>query len=457
MAFNSSKYCSVSSCNRLNSDGKSPSKYTLITSWLSIFFPWAEINYKNRVEIVSLLPSAIVKTQEEQLQKAIENLEFGFSNALQNISRKNKKKVAVLNGNGELQDMYLYSFLKEVRKKYHLAKFTLDSVATNPQKTLQDLTNFDLAIIAKPTLKFSDKEKLVLDQFIINGGKTLWMIDNTQADQDSLFTNGKMLAYPRDLNLTDLFFSYGFRINHTLIKDLYAAKIPLATGKVGNQTQFKYLDWFYHPLVVGNPNHPITKNISPVRLQFANQIDILQNNIKKTPLLVSSLLTKKVGTPTIIKLQSIAIAPKEEAYKSGVQLFSVLLEGRFNSMYKGRIQPFKTAAFKEKSPSNKMIVIADGDVSKNQLLKGKPTNLSTDKWTGQQFGNKEFLLNTVDYLLDDSGLILLRNKSLKINNLNKKKAYKERGFWQFINVAFPLILLFFFGFGFHYLRKRKYQ
>nr|WP_254712446.1 Gldg family protein [Polaribacter filamentus] len=157
----------------------------------------------------------------------------------------------------------------------------MDSVVKNPQKTLQELNAFDLAIIAKPTQKFTTEEKFTLDQFIVNGGKTLWMIDNVQADQDSLLTTGKMLAYPRDLDLTDLLFSYGIRINTTLIKDLYAAKIALATGKVGNQTQFQNLDWFYHPLVSGNPNNAITKNIVPVRLQFANQIDTLKNNIKK--------------------------------------------------------------------------------------------------------------------------------------------------------------------------------
>ncbi len=422
----------------------------------AIIFPWAEINYKNKTEIVSLLPNT-TSAQENQLQKAIENLEFGFSNAIHNISKKQKQKVAVLSGNGELKDIYLYSFLSKIGEKYHLAKFTLDSVATNPQKTLQDLTSFDLAIIAKPTLKFSDKEKLVLDQFISNGGKTLWMIDKIQADQDSLLNNGKMLAYPRDLNLTDLLFSYGVRINATLVKDLYAAKIPVATGKVGNQTQFKNLDWFYYPLVIGNPNHSITKNSLPVRLQFANQIDTLKNNIKKTPLLISSLLTKKIGTPIIIKLQSIADEPKEEDYKGGNQLFAVLLEGEFNSAYKGRIKPFKTALFKNKSIANKMVIIADGDIAKNQILKGKPTDLSVDKWTGQQFGNTDFLLNTVDYLLDDSGVIQLKNKSLKIKYLDKKKAFKERVFWQFLNVVFPLLALFGFGFGFNYLRKKKYQ
>ena len=423
----------------------------------AIIFPWAEISYGKKTETVSLLPSSIVASQEEQLKKAIENLEYSFSNAINSITLQKRKKIAILTGNGELTDMYQYSFLSEVAKKYRLAKFTLDSVASNAQKTLEDVSRLDLAIIAKPTEKFTEKEKFVLDQFIANGGKTLWMLDIVQANQDSLATNGKMLAYPRDLNLTDLLFNYGIRINTSLVKDLYAAQIPLATGQVGNQTQFKNLDWFYHPLVGGNPNHPITKNVAPVRLQFASPIDTLKNNIKKTPLLVSSLLTQKVGTPKIIALQSIAEEVVETDYNSGHQLFAVLLEGEFNSAYKNRIKPFETLPFKKKSKENKMIIIADGDVGKNQILKEKPYDLARDKWTNQQFGNKDFLLNSVDYLLDDSGLISLRNKSLQIRMLDKQKAFKERTFWQFLNVILPLIMLFTFGIIFNYLRRQKYS
>jgi gliding-associated putative ABC transporter substrate-binding component GldG len=423
----------------------------------AIIFPWAEIEYQNKSSLVSLLPNAILASQEAQLQYAVESLEFSFLDAINTIIKKTRKRIAVITGNGELQDVYLYSFLSEVAKKNSLAKFTLDSVASNPQKTLKDLSGFDLAIIAKPTQRFSDKEKFTLDQYIVNGGKTLWMLDNVQADIDSLFNSGKMLAYPRDLNLTDLLFNYGVRINTALVQDLYAAKIPLATGNVGNQPQFQNLPWFYHPVVNGNPNHPITKNVSPVRMQFATHIDTLKNTIKKTPLLVSSLLTRKTGTPNFIELQSIANEPKQEDYKGGYQLFGVLLEGDFNSAYKTRIKPFNTSLFKELGTNNKMIVFSDGDIGKNQILKGRPHDLSSDKWTNEQFGNKELLMNAVDYLLDDSGLISLRNKSLQINNLDKQRAFQERTYWQFLNVGLPLLLLFGFGFVFNYLRKKKYS
>jgi gliding-associated putative ABC transporter substrate-binding component GldG len=423
----------------------------------TIIFPWAEIIYKKKSTIVSLLSNGAVQSQEDQLETAVANLEFSFSNAIYKLQEEKQKKVAVLTGNGELLDLQLYSFLSEVSKKHKLAKFTLDSVENNSIKSLQDFQQFNLAIIAKPTESFTEEEKLVLDQYIMNGGKTLWMFENVQADTDSLYKDGKMLAYPRDLNLTDFFFSYGLRVNATLIQDLYAAKIPLATGNIGNKPQFQNLNWFYHPLVSGNPNHAISKNIAPVRLRFANQIDTLQNSLKKTVLLMSSMLTRKTGTPAIIELESIAIEPKEKEYSSGFQIVSLLIEGNFNSMYANRIKPFDIKKFSKKSPFNKMIVISDGDIGRNQLQKGKPFDLAQDKWTGEQFGNKEFLLNAVDYLLDDRGLIELRNKNVQINLLDKERAYQERTFWQFINIILPLLVLMTFGFIFQYLRKRKYS
>ena len=445
---------------RLVKSGMFPSQLTVEENGKlsnAIIFPWAEIIYKNRTKIVSLLPDLIVQSQEDQLETAVESLEYSFSSVIHNIIEKKQKQIAVLSGNGELSDIQLYSFLSILSKKYRLAKYSLDSTNENSIQSFNDLQKFDLVIIAKPTEAFTEKEKLVLDQFIIKGGKTLWMLENTQADTDSLTQNSKMLAYPRDLNLTDFFFSYGVRINTSIVQDLYASKIPLATGNIGSKPQFSNLNWFYHPLVGGNPNHPITKNILPIRLRFANQIDTLQNNLKKTPLLMSSMLTRKIGTPTIIELKSIADEPKEEEYTNGFQIVGLLTEGLFTSVYANRVKPFDLEDFNKKSLYNKMVVISDGDIARNQLKKGKPFDLDKDKWTGQQFGNKEFLLNTIDYLLDDNGLIELRNKNIQLKLLNKKKAYLEKSYWQFVNIVLPLMVLLAFGTVFQYLRKRKYS
>lgn len=422
----------------------------------ALIFPWAELFYGQKRQVVSLLPNTMATSQEQQLQNAVASLEYSFANAIHLITQKSVPKIAVLSGNGELEDIHLYSFLSELGKKYQLGKFTLDSVAKNPTKTLDALQKFDLSIIAKPTETFTPEEKFTLDQYIINGGKTLWMIDNLNADTDSLYNAGKMLAFPRELGLTDLLFSYGVRVNSKLVQDLYASKLTLAAGNVGNQPQFESYDWFYHPLVGGNPKHPITKNVLPVRFRFTTQIDTLQKDIKKTPLLVSSILSKLSGVPKLIELESITKEPTQEEYSAGSQLLAVLLEGEFSSAYENRTHPYNLTDFKSKSNPNKMVVISDGDIAKNQVLQGKPYDLGVDKWTQQRFGNKDFLVNTVDYLLDDNGLIQLRNKSVQLKMLDKQKAYSEKSFWQFLNIVVPIGLLLLFGFGFNYWRKRKY-
>ncbi len=423
----------------------------------AIIFPYAEIQYGDKTSIVNLLPSTVTVSQESQLQLAIENLEYNFSEALFKISQRKKKSIAYLTGNGQLQDIEVYSLLSELNDSYNLAKFTLDSINSNPAGTSLKLNSFDALIIAKPTETFTEKEKLSIDQFIMKGGKTLWMIDNVQADQDSLYTSSRILAYPRDLNLTDQLFSYGVRINPILVKDFYAADLRLVTGSSGNQNQYSNLKWVYHPLVSGNPYHPITKKLNQIRLQFANQIDTLKNTVSKTPLLISSPFSKKVGTPSIIELQSIAKEEKEADFTDGSLLFGVLLEGSFKSNYKDRTLPFAFNGFREQSPQNKMVIIADGDIAKNQIARGRPLELNRDKWTNQQFGNKDFLVNTMDYLLDDIGLLELRNRSIDLRFLNKQKAYEERTFWQGINLLAPAVILLLFGAVYTHLEKKRYS
>jgi len=422
-----------------------------------IIFPWAVIHYKNKTEKVPLLKDIFSNSQNEQLENSIQNLEYAFANAIHKITTKKSKKIAILRGNGELDDIFITSFLQELGKHYYLAPFTLDSVVKNPQKTLKDLTVFDLAIIAKPTEKFTEQEKFTLDQFVMNGGKTLWMIDNVQAELDSLLQTGETLVFPRNLNLTDLFFNYGVRINTNLIIDLYSSKIPLATGNIGNNTQYSSFLWKYFPLLNSTNNHPINNNIEAVSVKFANSIDTLKNNIKKTILLQSSKLSKTVGTPAIVSLKTITQKPNLLEYNNGKKFIAVLLEGRFKSAYKNRIKPFKITANKEVSIPNKMVIISDGDIIANQISQGKPLELGVDKWSNQKFGNKEFLLNTVNYLLDDTGLLNIRSKTIKINFLDKQKTYKQATKWQLINIIFPLIILALFGLLFNFYRKKKYQ
>lgn len=421
-----------------------------------VIFPWAVVQYKNKTENISLLKDIFSNSQDQQLESSIQNLEYAFANAIHKVSSQKSKKIAIIKGNGELNDIYIADFLRTINQYYHLAPFTLDSVEKQPQKTLKGISNFDLAIIAKPTEKFSEKEKFTLDQFIMNGGKTLWLIDNVQAELDSLMNTGEALAYPRDLGITDLFFNYGIRINHDLITDLYSSKIPLATGNVGNQTQFDAFSWQYFPLVNSQNNHAINNNIEAVSLKFTNSIDTLKNNIEKTVLLKSSPLSKSEGTPSIISLKSITQQANQKNYSDGNKSIAILLEGEFKSAYSGRVKPFNTN-YKDNSTSTKMIVIADGDITANEISKGQPLELGVDKWTNQRFGNKEFLLNAVSYLLDDTGLINIRSKTIKIDFLDKQKAFEESGKWQLINIISPLLFLTLFGLIFNYYRKKRFQ
>jgi len=423
----------------------------------AIIFPYAQILYGKKVENISLLSMSNYKSQEEQLTASIENLEYAFTDAISKISNTKRKNIAILTGNNELDFIYLDGLLKTLAKDYHLESFPLDSANVIPNKTLELLTKFDLALIAKPTKSFTENEKFTLDQFQTNGGKTLWLLDNVIAEQDSLMRTGSTLAINRDLNLTDLFFQYGIRPKFNVVKDLYSATIKLANGNIGGQTQFKDYLWNYFPLITSENNHSINKNILPVQLKFANSIDLLKNDIKKTVLLQSSKLSKPFGTPFEINLNEVSEKPKPENFNNGNQTLGVLLEGEFNSAYKDRIKPYKTTLYKEKSSLNKMILIADGDIIKNGIKQGEPLDLGIDKYTGQRFGNKDFLLNSVNYLLDNNGLLNLRSKKIQLQFLDKEKAFKERTFWQTLNVALPLIVLGLFGLVFGYFRKRKYS
>lgn len=422
-----------------------------------LIFPWAVVQYKNKTEIVSLLKDIKTHSQNQQLQSSIQNIEYAFVDALHKVSLKKSQKIAVLRGNGELPDIRMADFLKTLKKYYYLAPFTLDSVAKNPQKTLRQLSEFDAIIVAKPTQKFTEEEKYTLDQYICNGGKSLWLINQTTVSADSLSVSGETLAYPNDLGVTDLLFKYGVRINYDLITDLQCAKIPLATGNVGSNTQYNFFDWKYHPLLTSTENHPINVNIEQVHIQFANGLELLKNPIKKTILLQSSSFSKLKGTPSIVSLKNIHKLPKKEEFSAKNIPIAVLLEGSFESAYKGRVQPYSLKSIKTQSIDNKMVLVSDGNLIANEVKEGNPLPLGTDKWSGQKYGNKAFLLNAVNYLLGDEGLVHMRAKKIKVQFLNKKKAYEEAFKWQFINILFPLLLLAVFGLVYKYYRKLKYQ
>lgn len=425
-----------------------------------VVFPWAQATYGDKFTKVSLLKNLMGASTEEKVISSVQHLEFGFAEAINKVSKEKQKKIAVIKGNGELHDAFIADFVKSVRESYYIGTFTLDSVATQPTQSLEALKKYDLAIIAKPTEAFTESEKQVLDQFIMNGGKTIWLVDAVAADMDSLVgnQNGTILAAQRELNLTDMFFKYGVRMNPVLVKDEYATPLMLLTGREGSETQKQQYTWKFAPFIYPTSTNPIVKNMEGIKFEFASPIELLKNDVKKTVLLSSSEYSKTVGTPTPISLDMVTEETTPEEYEGkGLLPVAVLLEGKFKSAYQNRVLPFEDKTFQSEGKDNKMIVISDGDVIKNQLDKGAPLELGFDKWTNQLYGNKDFLLNCVNYLLDDNGLINIRSKDVDLPLLNKEEVYKNYTTAQMITVGLPIVLLAIFGFLFTFLRKRKYS
>lgn len=424
-----------------------------------VVFPWAQATYGDKFTKVALLKNLMGASTEQKVISSVQHLEFGFAEAINKISKEKQKKIAVIKGNGEVLEPFMADFLRTVKESYYIGPFTLDSVAKQPTQTLEALKKYDLAVIAKPTEAFTEEEKQVLDQFIMNGGKTLWLVDVVSADMDSLYNEtGTILAAQRELNLTDMFFKYGIRINPLLVKDEYATPIKLASGNQGSETQMQEYTWKFAPFIYPTSTNPIVKNMEGIKFEFASPIEILKNDIKKTVLLSSSEYSKTVGTPSPISLDMVTEETTPEEYEGkGLLPVAVLMEGKFKSAYQNRVLPFKDNSFQATGKENKMIVISDGDVIKNQLDKGVPLELGFDKWTNQLYGNKEFLMNCVNYLLDDNGLINIRSKDVDLPLLNKEEVYKNYTTAQMVTVGLPIVILAIFGFLFTFLRKRKYS
>lgn len=422
-----------------------------------LVFPWAMVNYKEQTVKVPLLKNKLGSTAEERINNSVQNLEYAFADAFTKLGIEEKKSIAVIKGNGELDDIYMADYLTSIRDYYNIGAITLDSVATDPQKVLDQLKAFDLALIAKPTEAFSDQEKYIIDQYMVQGGKSIWLMDQVAMEMDSIYAGGgNAFALPRELNLKDLFFKYGVRINPVLVNDLYFTQIVLATGE-GNDSQYNPVPWYYYPMVFSRNDHPINTNIEALRFQFASPMDVLENDYDQTVLLGSSPLSKTDGTPREVSLEMLNTPPDKETYTQGNLPLAVLVEGNFTSMYKNRVKPLKLQNALEEGTANKMIVISDGDLIKNQLRNGRPLELGYDKWTNSFYGNKEFLVNCTNYLLDNTGLINIRNKKVSIPLLDVEKIAVDKTKWQFINIGVPVVLTLIFGAIFGFYRKRKFS
>ena len=428
-------------------------------SSVEYIFPWAVISDGKRVEKVRLFIDKLGTTDQERVQNSVQRLEYNLTDALHKFTVKKQKKIAILRSNGTLEDVYLYDFLKTAREYYFIAPFTLDSVATNAEKTLKDLEKFDLLLVAKPTSPFSDEQKQVIDQYIMNGGRVLWLIDQVNVSLENMYkTGGVTMAMPLDLNLTDMFFQYGFRLNYTLINDLYFSEIVVAIGD-GSQSRYMNIPWVYNPMVLSSNNHLINSNLDAVRLQFANGIDTLKNGVKKTVLLSSSPFSKADGTPREINLRIDPKAMNKELYKKGNIPLAVLLEGEFKSMYKDRVRPLELKENATLSRPTKMIVVSDGDIIKNDFdsQHKMPLELGFDRWTSKYYDNKAFLQNAMNYLLDDTEFLTLRNKKVQLAFLDKEKVAESAKAWQIKVFLYPLLVLVIVMLlsGYFYRKKNK--
>ena len=433
-----------------------------------IFFPWALLTYKDQEIPVSLLKSNPGASQGENIQNSINALEYEWVNAINKASTNNKPLVGFVTGHGELNNIYLQDFQDGLRDNYTVKEidfreFDVDSLTGEPSVAgkYHMLQLFDALVIAKPQSTFTDLDKLFLDQYLMRGGKLLWMVDAVHAEMDSLSNQGEMITYPkRELNLDDFLFKYGVRINTNLVKDINCASIPMNTSMQNGQPQWTMHPWYYFPVILPEKAHSITNNLNTVKLEFTSTIDPIRSpGIKKTPLLKSSLYTSVKSTPTRIRLQEAIEKPKEEDYKAGQKIVSLLLEGKFTSYFKNKIKPKNSLGipFKEDGVESKMIVISDGDIAKNVVSrKGKAGILGYDRYSGTQHANKKFLINCIDYLLESKDIIKLRNREVKIRLMDKTKIKDEYQLWQIINSVLPTLLLLIFALITFVLRKRKY-
>jgi len=422
-----------------------------------IVFPAAMVSANGKEVPVSLLQQRMGISPDEVLNNSIQNLEYVFANAISKAVSNTKGLIGVSQGHKELNSLQFLGARQALGEAgFDVARFDFKRIP------FDSLKKVSLVIIAKPDTAFDEAEKYKLDQYIMNGGRVLWTIDQVSAELDSMRNHGgDQMTFPKKLNLDDQLFNYGVRINYDLIADMSCAQIPMTTGNVGGSPQIQMVPWLFYPIWVPFAKSPIVKNLEGVRSEFASSIDILDiKNVQKTVLLASSPYNKALNTPYQMSLQMVEQVPDPKDFQSAPKPVAVLLEGKFKSTFLNRPVPEgiteHITPLKESKPT-KMVVISDGDIFKNQINKdGTPYPLGYDHYLDKNFGNKNLLLNLAEYLTGDARLISLRNKEIKLRLLNRPRIRNEKLSWQLINTIGPLLVVLIFAIFQHYLRKRKY-
>jgi ABC-2 type transport system permease protein len=423
-----------------------------------IIIPGAIVYYQGKEFAVNLLKNQFGQNPEEVINSSIELLEYEIANTLRKATQGKSKKIAIIEDHGELGRWDLAEAQAMLSQFYEVERLPLSIQV--PQR----LNDYAGIIIAKPTQEISEFDKFKIDQYIMNGGKVLWLVESQQAEMDSLLKENIFVSTTYPTRIDDMLFKYGVRVNGNIIQDLQCNGIPILTGMKDGVPQQKLLPWPFYPVAPGNEAHPISKGIEPVWFQFASSIDTLNNSdIKKTVLYQSSPYSRVLSAPTRVDLNTARLDLQPEMFRrnsKGNFIMGILLEGRFLSNFQYRYDASKTPdlPFKDHVDNNKMIVISDGDVIRNQFKKstGEVYPLGYDRYTQETFGNKKLIQNCMDYLCDDSGIIEIRSKEITLRMLDKGKVKKERNFWVMINIGLPIVLILFFGLINKWVRKRKY-
>mgnify|MGYP000975299674 FL=1 len=429
-----------------------------------LIFPYAWAKYEDRTELINLYNGQSRLITQDEINGAEAMMEYKFLKVIDGFTSTQKPLVAYSFGNGEPTNYKTYDVLQALQKDYNLFTFNINKRAFIPD-------TFNVLMIVKPSLEFNEAEKLKIDQYLLRGGKVLCFIDNLNAEQDSLSLKPELVAYDRNLNLTDLLFKYGVRINTDLVMDLQCDFMPFAVGGTSDKPQFEFLHWNYYPLFESKNNHPINKNLGLVASRFVNSIDTVKaNNVQKTILLSSSANSRKLGTPVIISLNENRNAPEDILFKQKDIPVAVLLEGNFTSLYKNRIAQNQLDSLQaagmqfvaEGNGNGKMIVAADGDIVLNDASqKQGPLPMGINLFTlgsqyEYQFANREFLLNCLEYLTNKQGIIEARNKEVVLRLLNTKQVEEQQLTWQVINIGLPIFVIVIMGFGYQQIRRKKY-
>ena len=422
-------------------------------------WPGAIISYKGKESVWQIFSRQTPGIESEtSVNNSVEELEYSLTNAIRKLQRTKKPEVTFLQGHGEADTLKQYSFMYALSEYYRV-----NTLQIAKGHELSALKGTDLLVITQPDSIFPDRDLYVIDQYIMNGGKVLWLIDPVQTNTDSL-RQGYTMGLNRPLGIEEMLYKYGVRLNSELVMDLQCGYYNINVGYQNGQPRFQLFPWLYTPLILPASNHPIVKNLDLIKFDFASTLDTITSahGIKKTILLSSSKNTKTVPTPARIYLSMVKIRQRESQFKNSYQPMACLLEGEFNSFVENRLPAalLNDTAFKhiDHGKNTKMIVVADGDVALNDINKStrQVFPLGFDRNTRQNFANKTFLLNCVNYLLDDEGMLQLRSREVKLRLLDKKKISLQKHKWQFINVALPLLLVLLFGVLQYYLRKRRF-